>query len=104
MPCTGGGSTTIMNASWIAASLPNSAPWMAAAVLLGSPVRDAYGSRMTNMAPAFGALVKVAPEKPTMLTTLPTPGVLRTSSAARFIAVSVRSSDAPGGNWAATIR
>lgn len=43
-------------------------------------------------------------EKPTMLMAFRTPGVFSASSVACFMTLSVRSSEAPGGNCAATIR
>ena len=42
---------------------------------------------MTKIAPAFGALVKVAPEKPTMLTACATPGTFSAMSTARRLTV-----------------
>ena len=104
MPCTGGGSTTNTSASWIAASLPNSARWMPAADWFGSLARFSNESSTRKTAPAFGALVKVAPEKPTMFTAPTTPGIFSAMSTARRFTSSVRASDAPGGNCATTIR
>ena len=104
MPDTGGGCTTKMSASWIAANLPNSAPVMAAADFLGSLARFSHGSRVRKMAPELGALVKVAPEKPTKLTPCSTPGVPSAMSIARRYTSSVRASDAPGGSWITTMR
>ena len=104
MPGTGGGCTDDDEASWIAASRMNSSPWMAAADCGGSFARFSNGSSITNIAPAFGALVKVAPEKPTMLTACATPGIFSAMSTARLITSSVRSSEAPGGSCATTIR
>ena len=77
MPCTGGGCTTIMNASWIGASVPNSAPCNPAAESFGSRARFSNLSSTTNIAPAFGALENVAPEKPTIVIACATPGTLR---------------------------
>ena len=104
MPITGGGATTTTNPSWIAANLPNSAPMMAAADLRGSFARCSAGSSVRKTAPAFGALVKVAPEKPTMLTAWATPGVASAMSTMRRDAASVRASDAPEGNCVTMIR
>ena len=56
------------------------------------------------MAPAFGALVKVAPEKPTITTECDTPGVACTISVALRITSSVRRNEEPGGSCAATMR
>ncbi len=56
------------------------------------------------MAPALGALVKAAPEKPTMFTTWATPGVASTSFAAFVITSLVRESEAPPGSCEATMR
>ena len=64
---------------------------------MGSLARFSHGSSVRKMAPELGALVKVAPEKPTKLTPCSTPGVLSASSIARRWTSSVRASDAPGG-------
>ena len=104
MPATGGGATTTMKASLMAAYLANNAPWTAAAESLGLPARFSNGSRITKIAPAFGALVKVAAEKPTRVKACATPGVSSAMSMARRITSSVRSSEAPGGSCAITIR
>ena len=56
------------------------------------------------MAPAFGELVKVAPEKPTTLTPWTTPGTPSAMSSARCCTASVRASEAPGGNCTTTMR
>ena len=56
-----------------------------------------------NIGAALGALVKVAPEKPTMPTAFVKPGVFSTMSTARRTTASVRSSEEPGGSWIATI-
>ncbi len=69
----------------------------------GSAARFSNGSSTRNSAPAFGALVKVAPEKPTMFTAWATPGTPSAISSARCCTASVRASDAPGGNWTTTM-
>ena len=88
----------------MAASLPNSARWMPSADWLGSLARFSNESNTRKAAPAFGALVKVAPEKPTMFIAPITPGVFSAVSTMRRCTASVRDSAAPGGNWATTIR
>jgi len=67
MPRTGGGITTTTSPSWIEANRWNKAPWMAAADFFGSRARVSNGSSARKTAPEFGALVKVAPEKPAKL-------------------------------------
>ena len=104
IPATGGGAMTRISASWITENLPNSEPMMAAEDCCGSLARSAHGSSTRKIAPAFGALVKVAPEKPTMFTACATPGVLSAISTARCCTSSVRESEAPGGSWTTTIR
>jgi len=100
MPATGGGATTTMKASLMAAYLANSARWMAGAERLALPARFSNGSRITKIAPAFGALVKVAAEKPTSENACPTPGVSSARSMPRRISSSVRASEEPGGSCA----
>ena len=105
MPCTGGGATTKICASWIdgqpAVQLLDDA--------VGRQLRDrgrasGMSSSTTKIAPALGALVKVAPEKPTMFTALETPGVFSAISTARRLTSSVRASAEPGGNCVTMIR
>ena len=71
---------------------------------LGSLARFSNESSTRKAAPAFGALVKVAPEKPTMFIAPTTPGVFSAMSTMRRCTASVRASAAPGGNCATTIR
>jgi hypothetical protein len=52
------------------------------------------------MAPALGALVKVAPSNPAKGTTWAMPSVSRMILAALRTTASVRASEAPGGSWA----
>ena len=70
----------------------------------GSRPRFSNESSTTKIAPEFGALVNVAPEKPTMFTALEMPGVLSAISTARRLTASVRCSAAPGGNCVTMIR
>ena len=90
---------TKTSASWIAASLPNSCALdrrrRLARIAARAP-RTASSTR--KIAPAFGALVKVAPEKPTMFTACATPGIFSAMSTARRLTASVRASEAPGGS------
>src|SRR5437773_1199255 len=94
MPATGGGATTMTRPSWIGESRLNSSPWMTVADLRGSEARSANGSSVTKMAPAFGAVVNVAPENPTMFTAWATPGTPSAMSAALRLTASVRPSAA----------
>ena len=71
---------------------------IAAADLCGSFTRCSNGSSATNTVPEFDALVKVAPEKPTRLTALVTPGTFEDISTTRRFTSSVRASAAPGGS------
>ncbi len=82
----------------------NNCPWIAAADCRGSFARSSNGSSVTKIAPAFGALVKVAPEKPTMFTACAMPGIFSAISTARRLTSSVRASDAAGGNCVMMIR
>ena len=104
MPATGGGATTMTRPSWIGASRLNSSPWMTVADLRGSEARSANGSSVTKMAPAFGAVVNVAPENPTMFTAWATPGTPSAMSAALRLTASVRPSEAPGGSCVTMIK
>ena len=56
------------------------------------------------MAPELGALVKVAPEKPTMFTAWATPGTVNAVSTTRRFTSSVRASAAPPGSCVTMIR
>ena len=82
----------------------NNWPWIAAADWCGSWARFSNGSSVTKTAPAFGALVKVAPEKPTMFTACATPGTFSAISTARRLTSSVRASEAPGGSCVTMMR
>jgi len=104
MPRTGGGATTTTSASCIVMNCPNNRRWMAAADWFGSLARWSNGASTRKIAPEFGALVKVAPEKPTMFTAPSTPGVCRARSTARRLTASVRASEAPGGNCTMVMR
>ena len=65
---------------------------MAAADFCGSFARASNGSSTTNTAPELGALVNVAPEKPTKLAAWTMPGTWRAVSTARRFTSSVRAS------------
>jgi hypothetical protein len=56
-----------------------------------------------KIAPAFEALVNVAPSKPANGTAWATPSVARMISAACRTTASVRASEAPGGSWFSVI-
>ena len=66
--------------------------------------RSSKGSRGEKIAPAFDALVKVAPSNPAKATACCTPGVARIASVARRITASVRASEAPGGSATTVMR
>ena len=66
--------------------------------------RSAKGASGVKIAPALGALVKVAPSKPANGTACTTPGVSSAIAAARRTTASVRASEAPGGSWITVIR
>ena len=104
MPRTGGGITTMTRPSWMEAKRWNSVAWMAAADFFGSRARSSNGSRGRNTAPEFGALVKVAPEKPAKLTACATPGTFSAMSTTRLLTASVRASEAPAGSCVTTMR
>ncbi len=104
MPCTGGGATTKINASWIAERRLNNSPVIAPADWCGSLARSSNGESTAKMAPALGASVNVAPEKPTTFTALETPGTFSAISTARRLTSSVRASEAPGGSCTTMIR
>jgi hypothetical protein len=75
MPRTGGGGMVMMKASWM---VPRRA-WQIGQDGVGAPAalgaRRAKGASAEKMAPAFEALVKVAPSSPAKGTTWATPGV-----------------------------
>ena len=93
----------MMKASWIADSLLLSSAWIFPAV---SPFasRSANGLNAEKMAPAFEALVNVAPSKPANGTACATPSVPMMIFAASRTTASVRASEAPGGSWITVIR
>ena len=103
MPRTGGGEMVMMKASWIRASRLRRSARMRSAL---SPLatRSWNGASGEKIAPAFGALVKVAPSNPANGTACATPGVSRRILAARRTTASVRASEAPGGSWITVIR
>ena len=105
MPRTGGGATTTTSASWIATSFREQRALdrrRRLVGILGALSRTASSTR--KIAPAFGALVKVAPEKPTMLTAPTHARRLQRDIDHLRLTASVRASDAPGGNCTTTIR
>ncbi len=67
-------------------------------------VRDSNGSSMKNMTAAFGTLTKPFTDRPGKATTLSTPGSSRPIRDICLTTASVRSSDAPFGNWAMPTR
>jgi len=69
-----------------------------------SLARSSKGLRLAKTTPVLGALVKVAPSKPTKATALSTPGVAMIASEARRITASVRLRLAPGGSWKAAMK
>src|SRR4029077_4276250 len=74
MPRTGGGAMTRTSPSWITDSFCRRGAWSAGPDFRGSFARFSNGSRATKTVPELGALVKVAPEKPTKLTAWVIPG------------------------------
>ena len=99
MPRTGGGSTRDDEARpGSATAVRVSSAWMPRADCPDRWARFSNGSSTRKIAPALGALVKVAPEKPTMLRRAATPGTCSAISSARCCTASVRASEAPGGN------
>ncbi len=66
--------------------------------------RSSKGVSGEKIAPAFGALVNVAPSKPANGAVARTPSVPRMISVARRTTRSVRASEAPGGSWITVIR
>ena len=101
-PRTGGGGSAMMKASsmtdrfWIMLRMTTStvSPWAA---------RSRNGVKRVKIAPALGALVKVAPENPENATALHTPGVFKRISVARRMTASVRASEAPSGSCTTTM-
>ena len=69
-----------------------------------SLARSSKAARGLKITAAFGALVKVAPSRPTMGTVWATPGVSRTILLTRRATSSVRASEAPGGSWMMLMR
>ena len=72
MPGTEGGSITNTKASFSENILPRRS---ARILAMGRLRRSAKGLRVKKMTPVLGALVKVAPSKPTKATACDTPGV-----------------------------
>ena len=66
--------------------------------------RSANGFSGTKITPVLGALVKVAPSKPTNATAFCTPGVPMISSDAWRTSLSARSSVEPGGSCIAAMK
>ena len=101
MPGTEGGSRTNTKASRNA----NICPRRSARIMsLEMPGRSLKGFRVTKITPVLGALVKVAPSKPTNETALATPGRDRMISLALRTRASDRSSVEPAGSCMAAIR
>ena len=102
MPGTEGGSSTNTKASRSENILPRSS----ARILSFGRSRRARsnGFRVTKITPVLGALVKVAPSKPTNATACYTPGVAMIISEAWRTSLSARSSVEPGGSCMAAIR
>ena len=85
MPETGGGAATKIRPSWIDASLLEQLALDGGGRLLADRARVyRTASSVTKTAPALGALVKVAPEKPTMFTACAMPGIVSAISQSRF--------------------
>ena len=101
MPGTEGGSSTNTKASRSENILPRRSPRILA---IGRWRRSANGFSVTKITPVLGALVKVAPSKPTMPTAWATPSVAMIISEARRTSWSARSSVAPAGSCMAAIR
>ena len=83
MPGTGGGGITSTSASWIGGERFEQLGLDAGSGFAGLPRACLNGVQPRKTAPAFGALVKVAPEKPTKFTAPATPGVSSARSTAR---------------------
>ena len=66
--------------------------------------RSSKDCRPVKTTPVFGALVKVAPSKPTKATASLMPGVARMVSEARRMTASVRLRLEPGGSWKAAMK
>ena len=101
MPGTEGGSSTNTKASRRENILPRRSPRILA---IGRSRRCSNGFRVTKITPVLGALVKVAPSKPTKDTACSTPGVAMIISDAWRTSLSARSSVEPAGSCMAAIR
>ena len=66
--------------------------------------RSSKGASGLKITAEFGALVKVAPSRPTIGTVWATPGVSSTILLTRRVTSSVRASEAPGGSWMMLMR
>ena len=101
IPGTAGGGTASTNAS----SMP-CRRWIISAMMREAVCpfgrRSSNGLNGVKMTAALAALVNVAPLKPGIATTLPTPGTSFTSRSAFFTTASVRSSVAPSGSCTIT--
>ena len=105
MPRTGGGGMVRMKASWMAASLPFSSRLDMGGASSPAASRSSNGSKAEKMAPAFDALVKVAPSKPGEGHGVRDAfGVQDDLASPRATTASVRDSEAPGGSWITVIR
>ena len=99
----GGGGTVNTKASWIDGELLVQRARDGGAAEVGD-LRSSNGFRVKNTIPALGATVKPLMLRPGNATALSTPGVFKPMSDMRRITASVRSSDAPSGNWAKATR
>ena len=101
IPGTEGGSSTNTKAS----RSENIFPRKSARIFsFGKLRRSAKGFSGTKITPVLGALVKVAPSKPTKATACDTPGVAMIISDAWRTSLSERSRVAPWGSCMAAIR
>ncbi len=103
MPRTGGGATEMMKASWMPANCVFNV-LISACALWPFAARCLKSSKGVNTTAALGAVVKVAPSRPTMGTAWAMPGVDRTIFVTLRATSSVRASEAPGGSWMMLIR
>ena len=92
MPRTGGGGTMKITPAVIEESARCSS-----AAILSADSRSPRSFNGTNIAAAFGALVKVAPSNPAKATVAAAPGFFSAIRCACRRISSVRWSDAPGG-------
>ena len=92
-----------MVASSITPVAPDRAPARAEAAISGV-LRLSNSSRRMNMVAALEAAEKLVPSRPAKAATSATPSVFMAISTERFMAASVRSSEAPGGSCTTPIR